>query len=319
MPTWQRVRRRLSFDALSGAATALLPDAALAPALGASLGSLDVALCLHRVAPPAPTDSWLPETVIPSETLDALIERLTAPDAEGRRRRLTVSFDDGYSDAAAYVASRALRFPAVEFLYFVCPEKSERRAGFRWDAVELARRRGLPLRQARTLMSAPFELEQENRRGELAALGDDPRFRLATVAELRDLWRLPNVTLGSHTSLHAKASELPLTTFVEDVERSQADFQRLLGRRAAHFAFPFGTPGRQFDSRHVRAVRAAGAEFLWSTEARPFSASERQVSGVLPRFPVDGSAGVHRTLGWIAARALRYRTFGTRHRFGLDR
>ena len=35
---------------------------------------------------------------------------------------------------------RAPRWPEVEWLYFVCPQKTERRVGFRWDLAEVLRR-----------------------------------------------------------------------------------------------------------------------------------------------------------------------------------
>ena len=39
------------------------------------------------------------------------------------------------SAAADYVLSRAPLFPGIEWLYFVCPEKTEHRTGFDWDAA----------------------------------------------------------------------------------------------------------------------------------------------------------------------------------------
>src|SRR5205085_7432298 len=80
------------------------------------------------------------------------------------RGELIVSFDDGYRDAAGYVLSRAPLFPQVEWIYFICPEKTERGAGFEWDA-------------------APD---------------------LAPIEQCREIQRLPNCALGNHTNSHQR-------------------------------------------------------------------------------------------------------------------
>jgi peptidoglycan/xylan/chitin deacetylase (PgdA/CDA1 family) len=205
---------------------------------------------------------------------------------EARVGTLTLSFDDGYADSAEYIARRASRFGAnAEWFFFVCPRKVATREGFAWDAEES----GLPLKD----------------------LGDRPEFRLATVEECLELARLPNVQLGNHTSAHDKLTTLSPNAAAEEIRRSFTEFEAVFGR-ARHFAFPFGTPGLEFDARHVEAVRRHAVETIWSTEPRPYVSEERTPAAVLPRLAIDGRLTHRELLGWIAARATLFRARGPR-------
>ena len=237
-------RRRLSPDELAALTGGVLPELALKLLLRTSLAGLGVSLCLHRVSPaPRPTD-WQPGLNIPPAQLDALIELLLSFRA-GPSGWLTLSFDDGYLDAAEYVRTRGPRFPSVEFMFFVCPEKLERRAGFRWDLAERALTSGLTREAAMALLDAPPR-DDENGRADLRALAEAPEFKLATVETVRELAHLPNVVIGNHTDLHLSAAKVLTDAQVEaDYRRSTAKFAALFGAQR-HFAFPYGTPRHHF-------------------------------------------------------------------------
>lgn len=307
---------RLGLDADTAAAAlgGQLPDAGLRALLRGALSGLQLALCLHRVAArPRPTD-WQPGLTIAPAELDALIELLLSAGPADARGFLTVTFDDGYDDAARYLAERAPRWPQVAFLFFVCPAKSEARAGFRWDLVEEAVRAGLPLSAAQPQLEAPALLDAENTRPELRALAERPDYLLASLDQLRALRALPNVQLGNHTNLHLPARRFPEALVAADYRASTADFERLFGPQA-HFAFPYGTPAHHFGPQHVHALRAVGDFTIWTTQARPFRASERRPGTVLPRYPVDGRRDHRQLAGWIAARAAEFRVRGPRYRY----
>lgn len=268
-------------------AGALIPTSALKQQLRTALEGRSVALCLHRVrALGSQEEVALPEMSAKPEDLDALIETLL--EACGGRRGLTVSFDDGYRDSAEYLRTRARRYPEVEWLFFVCPQKVAMRAGFRWDAVEATWRAGDDLDLQREL-DAPFDLEAENAREDLLAVGADDRYALVDVAECRALASLPNVSLGNHTNLHLRATRVPKPLLEAEYRASAQTFEALFGL-AGHFAFPYGTPSIDFDEGAVRLAReAALGATLWSTDARGFSDAERARGAVLPRFPIDGT------------------------------
>jgi len=285
------------------------PRRLLRGALRAALGDLQVGLCLHRVGAPLP-GAFLPQMTMPAGELDGLIELLLASHRSGPRW-LSVTFDDGYADSVDYVASRAARYPDVEFLVFACPQKAERRAGFRWDLVDRDVRAGRGLEEAwYAHMDRPRDLATENEREDLRALAALPEYRLATPEELRALAGLPNVALGNHSNCHFKASELSADEFAREVEASEADFARLFGP-SAHFAFPYGWP--LFDGSHVATLLARTRGLVWSTTRRPYRAEERRARSLLPRFPVDGRWGARGTAAWIAGRAALFRARGPRH------
>jgi hypothetical protein len=99
-----------------------------------------------------------------------------------------------------------------------------------------------------------------------------------------------------------------------EYERSFSDFDRLFGQQR-HFAFPFGTPGLEFNAGHVEALRRMNDWIIWSTERRPYSADERRPGAVLPRYPINCAWSYKQTGAWIAALALKFRGTDTRFHF----
>ena len=284
-------------------ASSLLEDGALTRLLRGGVGGRRVALCFHRVAGQRRQGELQPKLTMAPDEIDRLISFV-----QGAVGPLTVSFDDGYLDSADYVLSRAARFPEVEWIFFLCPQKTERPAGFRWD---LAERR--PSQDAQAILSAPVDVALENLRAELRALPRDPAFRLASVELCRRIQRLPNATLGNHTNVHHRPSELTCAQAVAEFAGSALDFERLFGP-TAHFAFPFGVPGADFTARDLAILRKLGSFILWSTEPRPFDEGERRAGAVLPRFAVEGTRSWKETALQIAVHALRTRLPGTEHR-----
>jgi hypothetical protein len=279
---------RLSLDLLAARVGGRLPRTAIDAVLTLLLKERCLSLCLHRVTHDARDEGALS---VRAERLDELLTLLLArrPGAGW----LTVTLDDGYDDAAQYVATRAARFPAVEFLVFVCPQKLVQRAGFRWDAG--------------VLPDEPFDLVMENSRPELRALGDQPAYQLATVQTLQALQALPNVALGNHTNVHADARKLEPGQAAQDYAQSTRDFTALFGA-PLHFAFPFGTPGLHFDASHVAALNELTPRaLLWTTGAGTFDATERTPGAVLPRCPIVGEQSVAELTGWLALKLLGQR------------
>lgn len=248
-----------------------LPSRAVDDAARRALGEDHVALCLHRVHQNGRREGEaLPEMSISASALDELVLRLVAM-RPGVRGWLTLSFDDGYEDARAWIASRAPRFPNVAFRFFVCPERLESKRLFDWDEQERAR-----------------------------AGSDD--FALATVNACRELAKLPNVVLGNHTNAHENLATLSDAAVERELRESDARFTELFGP-CEEFAFPFGTPHVAFGAREVTLLRAMGVSRIWSTEPRSFGARELVPGGVLPRFAVDGTWSVSETIAWIGTRA----------------
>jgi peptidoglycan/xylan/chitin deacetylase (PgdA/CDA1 family) len=276
-----------------------LPRPLLQTYLGRALSGLNVALCLHRVSIQGRRPGEMqPALSIPAAELDALVELLLAS-RRTDERWLTLTFDDGYADAAEYIRTRAERFPTVDLLLFLCAAKTEQRVGFRWDLVEQGEASFAEIGQ-RT------DVRTENQRPELARLASLPDYALATVEECQQLARLPNVQLGNHTNCHFRQTSLSLEDAQLEYETSKRDFERLFGPQR-HFAFPFGTPGKEFDASHVERLRAMGDPFMWSTVGAPYRQDEVRPGAVLPRFPIDGRETHQQLAFWIASRAVTFR------------
>lgn len=275
--------------------------------LASSIGKRNLALCLHRVAQMHRSAESLPMCVSVESELDSLLETLSSVNRKGGW--LTLSFDDGYKDSADYIRSRAPKYPHVSFLLFVCPEKIEKRVGFRWDAWETLRTAGKATGTLDDYLEHDRNLERENERADLVESAKNPLFQLATLDECRELQTIPNVSLGNHTNTHFKLAEIPAEDAAREIERSHETFTRLFGK-ADHFAFPYGTPGESYRPEHVNAVRRLGYTHIWSTVGRPFDRT-LTAHGELPRFAVHGDWPLADTIAWIAKASLKSRVISS--------
>jgi hypothetical protein len=284
-------------------ATASSEHATLRVALRAALRNLDLTLYLHRVGASRPYDPN-PGLSVDAAVIDDVIAFLL--DALPSTR-LTVSFDDGYADAIAYVESRAQRFSRADYLISICPQKLERRAGFRWDWLETLREQGATVADYDAFIYAHYDVATENDRPELRRLADLPQFRLATVEEVRAVARQPNVRLANHTNCHLPLRALSAAEAARELSDSTADFRRLFGDAARDFTFPCGWPGRHFDASHVQLLRMLGLERLHTTRESPYSPNILQPGVVLPRVQLLGTWTRQQMLTWILRRALVFR------------
>lgn len=279
-----------NWDQLATSTAKLMPEGSVWPVFERAVAGVEIMLCMHHVS-----RSRTDRMTIDERELDHFVEQALAHNPS-REPWLTLSFDDGYEDAAQYIENRARFFPSVQFLFFVCPEKAETRAGFRWD---------LP----GPVDDTDRDIQTENERRELRVVGEDPATRLATVDQCRRLDALPNVSLGNHTNCHFRASALPFEDAALELRRSHETYVRLFGR-PRHFAFPYGKPNDDFDDRHVQVLRECGDFNIWTTARRPFHTEDRQPGAVLPRFPVDGSWNASQVALWVALLSARWRNRG---------
>lgn len=281
----------IDWDHLAVATSRLLPEAQIWKLFEHSVSGLGVALCLHHVS-----RRHRDELTMPASELDNFIEHAMQLERSASQRWLTVSFDDGYEDAWHYVVTRARRFPNVEYLLFVCPEKTESQTGFRWDLEVVDH-------------DSPRDSRVENHRADLKSVVHLSDAHLATVEQCRYVHLFENAQLGNHTNCHFAPTALPLPSALEELRRSHSDFERLFGPER-HFAFPFGGCPSDFDDRHVASIRRASNAIIWSTVGRPHFLEQRQPGAVMPRFGVDGRWSASQLAFWIAMRSLRARARG---------
>ena len=283
---------------------AALPVGLLLPALGRLLRGRRAALCLHRVYDTRRSGDAVPRMSHTPDQLDEVLSLLLRARPASDPPWLTLTFDDGYAGAADYVDSRAPRYPGVEWLFFVCPEKTEKQVGFRWDLYEWRRHRKIEGPAFDQLMAERLDVEAENSREDLRQAALEPEFRLATVEQVKRLERHPNVSIGNHTNTHFKPTTIGDEAFGRDVDLSNATFERLFGP-CRHFAFPFGHPDLEFTEGHVRQARQPGRAVLWSTEAGTYVPGARNPGAVLPRFPVNGRLSPRQIVAWMFLVVLR--------------
>jgi peptidoglycan/xylan/chitin deacetylase (PgdA/CDA1 family) len=277
------------WDALAMSAARALPADAVWRLFELAVHDVCVALCLHRVS-----RTRRDRYTIDERELDEFVERASAIHHRLPGPWLSITFDDGYEDAARFIESRAPRHSGVEWMLFVCPEKAENQAGFRWDLGDSD--------------ATPFDILRENSRPDLKDVAQR-LYRVAGTAHCKELAQLSNVRVGNHTNCHFRALDLPLEQIGAELRQSHEDFTRLFGP-ITDFAFPFGAPEQDFDARHVGQLRALGDFHIWTTARRPYLSAHRFPGAVLPRFPVCGEWSAKEIAFWIALLSLRGRLRG---------
>ena len=224
---------------------------------------------------------------MPLEELAARSAASDVPDGA-----VAVTFDDGYADALA-VAVPALDAASVPATFFVCTEPAAEAPEFWWDTLERLLLAGeavppaIRLRLAGREEELPLADAEARRRAHDRLHGHLVR---APLAELRDVMRqlaraIPSSSLGprrrldeaglralagtrhavgAHGVHHLALSHHTEETVRQEVMESRVALERLLGRRVATFAYPYG----DVSETAVEMAAAAGFEVAVTCEAR---------------------------------------------------
>ncbi len=285
-----------------------------------AVGSQDLALCLHRVLHQRRSTDPYSDSTIEEEKLRYLLE-LVEKHHRSDKSRIFITFDDGYHDATQFVRKVAPLYPHLHWIIFVCPKKIEKRLGFRWDRFELARNlerdpllqslQGSPAYDFQRLPKIATDeglLAHITKNSDpnfeavdpsLVGLGDLDLFQLSSIQDLKEAGALPKVKLGNHSNAHLKFTKMQQDLFEQEVDNSIADMERLFGK-TSDFAFPFGTPEKDYTPVHSEYLRKRQVGTIWNTYSAPFRRSEYLPGAVLPRFVVIGSWSAKRIVAYLA-------------------
>ena len=284
---------------------AAMPWPVLRRLVAATTRGKSLAFCLHRVGCERRPSEAEPALTVLEAVLDEFVQQMCEARREhGTAPCLTLAFDDGYADAVEYVATRAPRYPHVEWLLFVCPGKIHHGLGFRWDAYEAHIEQGRNVPSMRSFIQPPdADYHAEHQREDLAEVARQGRFALATHEQLLEVAELDNVTLGNHSNSHL-ISALPMHQALRDLDESTEMFEEMFGP-CGQFAFPFGIPELHFQREHVEHLRRLRPLVMWTTESYPYRAEQRRAGAVLPRFVFNGLWSAKAMALWVALRARR--------------
>jgi peptidoglycan/xylan/chitin deacetylase (PgdA/CDA1 family) len=106
-----------------------------------------------------------------------------------------------------------------------------------------------------------------------------------SVAEIADLAKLPQVTIGSHSVNHAFMPNCNDDELRKEISDSRRDLEQWTGRPVRVFSYPNG----DFDKRTARVLAEAGYSLAFTTEEHPITLADNPY--YLPRFSImdDGS------------------------------
>ena len=118
-------------------------------------------------------------------------------------------------------------------------------------------------------------------------LSAECRTEVMTWDEIRTMAADPLVTIGAHTEHHFAIAKLSESKAMVEMAGSADRIERELGRRPAHFAFPYGDPGSA-GPRDFRLAKEAGFETAVTTRKGMLFAGHRQHLTALPRVSLNG-------------------------------
>lgn len=273
------------------------------------LGST-VVLLYHRVADPARDTHDL---CVRPDRFAQQVEHLrrherVVPLADARRparrRRVVITFDDGYADNA-HAAHELLEGAGLPATLFVAVGLVGATGGGWWDELELVVLDGEPRQRHVTveLASGPLTLDvgtttartrahaalhrrlRRRRAGEVrgvltqlraqidAPSADRASHRFITEDELRSLAASPVMDIGGHGVAHQQLSALTADEQRDDIVGGRRALEAMVGAAVPHFAYPYG--GRDsFDATSEQLVAEAGYDLAcvgWSGRVGPLT------------------------------------------------
>lgn len=279
----------------------------------ASHGRLSI-LIFHRVLPrPDPLLPGEPSATEFAALLAHLARRFTVlPLDEAIRkmsegslpsRALAITFDDGYADNLS-IAAPILRAHCMPATIFVATGYLDGGCMFNDAIIEAfrsAKARELDLSSlglgmhrldswelrrvglGRVIAALKYQPERDASAREVlriagAALPHDQMLRSSDVSALGDY----GLDVGSHTITHPILSRTPDDAAWREISEGKRALERIAGRPVTLFAYPNGTPGKDYGARDVRMVREAGFSAAVSTAWGAASTTTDRFQ--LPRF-----------------------------------
>jgi peptidoglycan/xylan/chitin deacetylase (PgdA/CDA1 family) len=236
----------------------------------------------------------------------------------GRRRRVAITFDDGYADNAL-VAAPVLAAAGLPATFFVASALLAS-GGQWWDELEQllfdgefrseqlrimvggrsltchigsdaarARAHAAIYRRLRPCRAADIADGLAQVRTQLSAsLSLDESYRFMTVDQLRMMAARDGLDIGGHTRTHQQLSMLDAEGQRDEIVGGRAELASMLGCEPRTFAYPFGGPDA-FDTTSESLAEAAGYHLAcagWSGVVRQRSPRYR-----LPRVVVKDWTG----------------------------
>jgi peptidoglycan/xylan/chitin deacetylase (PgdA/CDA1 family) len=197
------------------------------------------------------------------------------------RRSLCITFDDGYADnyRIALPILRRLGLPATFFVATgfldggcmfndLVIEAARRATSTELDLVDLGLGRhalGSDEQRCRAIgriLACLKYFEPERRRraaSEIARRAGSrvPTDLMMTTEQVRAL-HAAGMELGAHTVNHPILAEIPLGRARHEMEASRARLEQITGAPVRLFAYPNGSPGRDYNAEHAAMARELG-------------------------------------------------------------
>ena len=105
--------------------------------------------------------------------------------------------------------------------------------------------------------------------------------------ELRALAADPLVTIGAHTRAHFALAKLPEAQARAEMAEGARELERQLGRKVAHFSYPFGDPGSAGEREFALAAELGFATAVTTRKGMVMAGGQSRLTA-LPRLSLNG-------------------------------
>lgn len=241
-------------------------------------------------------------------SLEEAVERIAG---RHERRFACFTFDDGYRDNAEHAAPifRGLGLPLT---IYVPTDFPDRDGELWWLALEdvIARSEyvrvpelgaipaAMPADKYKAFSTVYWWLRNQSEERQRRAVRDlcaehgvDQRALCGKLVmnwdELRAIASNPLVTIGAHTRSHRAIAKLAADDALSEMQDSADRIEKELGRRPAHFSFPYGDAGSA-GSRDFELARDAGFATAVTTRKGMIFPEHRNHLHALPRVSLNG-------------------------------
>lgn len=175
-----------------------------------------------------------------------------------------ISFDDGWKHNIDNVIPTIVEYN-IPATFFITTDPIENTKGLFWWSIIRKNRKKLPLKYRKNLGKLWSVPEAERRKvldNVTRRIDRITQREAMTVQDVKDIAKLPQITIGSHTVHHAISMNCTEHELESEIRDSKIKIEKWIGKEVKYFSYPNG----DFDGRERYILKKYGFELAATTE-----------------------------------------------------
>jgi len=175
-----------------------------------------------------------------------------------------ISFDDGWRDNIDNTIPTIVEYN-IPATFFITTDPIENSIGLFWWSIITRNRKMLPTkyrRNLRKLWSVPETERREILDTIITQIVKTPSREAMTVQDVKEIAKLPQIIIGSHTVHHAIATNCTEYELESEIRDSKIKIEEWIGKEIKYFSYPNG----DFDDRERYILIKHGFELAATTK-----------------------------------------------------